>query len=149
MRAVITEAELRNFPAGCEIMVPRGVIVTPAARDYTAEHGIALVEIDEQDWDSAGSVVATHGAATAAPGRATVHSGVRTEGALPCRERLQTEIPLEELIVRIARAAVARLGRDPDRDVLVSVIATVLVRLGYAVAVAKGGEPKWPWKRWE
>lgn len=130
-------------------MVPRGAIVTPAARDYAAEHGIDLVEINKQGRDNAGSVVATHGAATAAPGRATVHSGVRTEGALPCRERLQTGIPLDELMARIARAAVARLGPDPDRDVLVSVIATVLVRLGYAVAVAKGGEPKWPWKRWE
>lgn len=129
--------------------MPCDAIVTPAARDYAAEQGIVLVELDGQDRDSAGSVVATHGAATAAPGRATMRSGVRSEGALPSRERLQTEIPPEELIVRIARAAVARLGRDSGRDVLASVIATVLVRFGYAVVVAKGGEPKWPWKRWE
>lgn len=149
MRAVITEAELRTFPAGYEIAVPRGAIVTPAARDYATEHGMALVEVDGRGWVSGGAVVTARGATTAAPGGVAGCSAVRTEGALPFTECLRTEVPLEELMVKTARAAVARLGRDPDRDVLVSVIATALVRFGYAVAVAKGGEPKWPWKRWE
>jgi len=43
---LITAAELAGRKAGDRITVPKGAIVTPAARDYASEHGICMVSED-------------------------------------------------------------------------------------------------------
>ena len=43
---LITLAELAGRKAGDRITVPKGAIITPAARDYASEHGICIVSED-------------------------------------------------------------------------------------------------------
>ncbi|MEW6106391.1 MAG: hypothetical protein AB1563_08535, partial [Bacillota bacterium] len=48
----------------------------------------------------------------------------------------ELDMDVQELMERIAQAAIANLGPHATREVLVQVIATVLTRLGYAVGVS-------------
>ncbi len=118
VRSVITESELRRFSAARQVVIPRGAIVTPLAMDYARENGIILMEADVD----------------------AEHAG----------ERLAAMAPQKGIVARIARAALARLGRDLDvealgrealTEALVTVIAEVLVRLGYVVVRRKGVNP--------
>jgi ribose 5-phosphate isomerase B len=45
VKAVITEADLAGLADGAELRVPRGALVTPAARDQAARRGIRVVEV--------------------------------------------------------------------------------------------------------
>jgi ribose 5-phosphate isomerase B len=53
MKAVITQAEILAAPEGCELQIPRGAIVTPAARDLAAVRRIRLVPVDPAHWSPA------------------------------------------------------------------------------------------------
>ncbi len=44
MKRLITEAELRRLGRGVRLVVERGTLVTPAARDYALVMGIELAE---------------------------------------------------------------------------------------------------------
>ena len=43
---LITAAELAGKKTGDRITVPKGAIITPAAKDYAGEHGICIVSED-------------------------------------------------------------------------------------------------------
>jgi hypothetical protein len=50
--------------------------------------------------------------------------------------RLPPGMGVQEVMERVVRAAVARLGPQADRETLARVLAMVLIHLGYAVAVS-------------
>ncbi len=130
VRAVITEGELKRLADTSRITVPRGAIVTPAARDYAGEHGIALVETAETDVAGAGIAPRVAGSSLGEEARGQVRAGYLEAG------HIEVGMQVEELMLMIARAAVAKLRPCPAPEVLVRVIATVLARLGYAVGVS-------------
>lgn len=43
---LITAAELAGKKTGDRMTVPKGAIITPAAKDYASEHGICIVSED-------------------------------------------------------------------------------------------------------
>lgn len=148
MRAVVTEAELKRLAPASRVLVPRGAIVTPAARDYARDHGIVLVEMAGEGVVGASprgnvgdaSTFATDASILSCAGRRSPNAEGRP---LVCGGRSQTEMhvqelemDVQELMEKIARAAIANLGPHATREVLVQVIATVLTRLGYAVGVS-------------
>jgi len=44
MKRLITEADLRRLDRGARVVVERGTLVTPAARDYALVMGVELVD---------------------------------------------------------------------------------------------------------
>ncbi len=50
MKAVITQAEILAAPEGSELPIPRGAVVTPAARDLAALRRIRLIPVDPACW---------------------------------------------------------------------------------------------------
>lgn len=53
MKAVITQAEILAAPEGSELSIPRGAIVTPAARDLAAARRVRLIPVDPAHWSPA------------------------------------------------------------------------------------------------
>ena len=49
MKRVITQADLEALGEGAELRVPRGAVVTPAARDLAAARGVRLVTVGEEE----------------------------------------------------------------------------------------------------
>ncbi|MGE5571447.1 MAG: hypothetical protein ACM3ZU_00295 [Bacteroidota bacterium] len=147
MRAVITEVELKKLAAASSIILPRGAIVTPAARDYAREHGVTLVEATEAG-TTAFAEVRPHRSVEAAIGfargggapsyvaGATLEGTESTSSASVGPGRSQAAIQVDQLMVKIARAAATNLRPHVEREVLIRVIAAVLARLGYAVVVS-------------
>ncbi|MGE5588534.1 MAG: hypothetical protein ACM3ZO_10045 [Clostridia bacterium] len=157
MRAVITEAELKRLAPASRVLVPRGAIVTPAARDYARDNGIALIEMagegvfgvsrggneDEARAFVFAAVARTLPGTLSRAGRCPPGAEGRflVCGAHPSAEtnagaRLQPDMGVQEVMERIVRAAIANLGPHATRETLVKVLTTVLIRLGYAVAVS-------------
>jgi ribose 5-phosphate isomerase B len=49
MKRVVTEADLAPLADGAELRVPRGTLLTPAARDQAARRGLRLLEVSPED----------------------------------------------------------------------------------------------------
>lgn len=50
MKRVFTQSDLASIDDGAELRIPRGAILTPAARDLAAARGIRVVEVDPAQW---------------------------------------------------------------------------------------------------
>lgn len=50
MRKVITQAEIGALAEGAELRLPRGTLLTPAARDLAAARHLRLVEVEPSQW---------------------------------------------------------------------------------------------------
>jgi len=129
VRAVITEAELKRLAPASRVLVPRGAIVTPAARDYAKDNGIALV--------------GTTGEGVFGVADAGMEVGVRRNskmnaGLLEAQWQWRPDADVHEVMERILRAAAAKLGPHATRETLGRVLIAVLLRLGYAVGVSGG-----------
>ncbi len=53
MRKVITLADLENLPEGAELLLPRGALLTPAARELAAARKLRLVETRPEELPAA------------------------------------------------------------------------------------------------
>ncbi len=75
MKRVFTQSDLAGIDGGAELRIPRGAILTPAARDLAAARGIRLVEVDPAQWSE--SVCPDHIVALGSD-----HGGFRMKEAL-------------------------------------------------------------------
>lgn len=97
---LITAAELAGRKAGEGMTVPKGAIITPAARDYAGEHGISIVSED-------GSVIVGH--------RPRTHEDDATRIVRSVLGQLQRELgraPTREEAARFVRAVIQRARQE-------------------------------------
>jgi len=148
VQVVITEAELKRFTGVDELLIPDDAVVTPTAWDYARTHRIRLVRSGESHkvrsraaycQEPAYSVHPVYSAqiesTSGSEGQPIVRYACRNTGYSPIRGTLY------RIIERILQVAVSRLGASVEPEILVTVVIRTLTRLGYDVAMSKGGEP--------